>query len=148
MFPNIYKMTSGLDNGFIRHQILDGRLVIYVEDRLVYPAPEGGKGAVVLKGTLHFGYATLTFFGVWLALPEPDHAADGDILGLAQEEIAAVIAALGIDQTAAFQLTEDDFQKPEGDRLRLGDFGDLDRPHPDPSGKLYNGAEGVLISLG
>ena len=83
-----------------------------------------------------------------IALKKPDNAADGYFLRLAQEEITTVITAFGIDQTAAFELSKDNFQKSQGNRLRLGNFGDLDRPRPDPSGKLDNGAEGVLVPLG
>ena len=141
-------MTSGSGGRFMGHQILDGRLVEYREHRLVHPRPQGGEGAIFFKGTLHFGDATLAFFEIGVALEKTDNAADGDVLRLAQEEITAVVAAFGIDQTAAFELSKDNFQKPQGNRLRLGDFGDLDRPRSDPSGKLNNGAEGILISLG
>ncbi|MGD8242134.1 MAG: hypothetical protein PVF59_04885 [Desulfobacterales bacterium] len=141
-------MTSGSGDRVIRHQVLDGRLVEYIEHRLVHPRPQGGESTIFLKGTLHFGDTTLAFGKIGVALKKPDNAADGYFLRLAQEEITAVITAFGIDQTAAFELSKDNFQKSQGNRLRLGNFGDLDRPRSDPSGKLNNGAEGILISLG
>ena len=66
----------------------------------------------------------------------------------ASQVITAVEAALGVDQAAALELVQNDLQKSDRDRLRVGNIRNLGGSLSPLFGQLKDGTQGILIFSG
>lgn len=84
---------------------------------------------------------------VLFALEESQHIADRNLVWRPQEEIPTLMAAFGIDKSAALQLTEDHLQEPQRNGLCRGDFRYLHGAVALEFGQLQDGSQRVLLAL-
>jgi len=81
------------------------------------------------------------------ALDEPHHVADGHLLRLHSQQVAAGLAATRFHEPSLLQFAEDDLEESDRDRLGLGDVGDPDRSVALLLCQLKERAQSVLALL-